>query len=78
VCANVAKAWGKRRYAAAFVSKLSDSEVESAESQVWLDLSLACGYISEAASKGLYQPYDFVLGKLVNMIRQSEQGQPPH
>ena len=31
VCANVAEAWRKRRYEAAFVSKLSDAETEAAE-----------------------------------------------
>ena len=33
-CANLAEAWRKRRYAAAFVSKLSDGETEAAETQV--------------------------------------------
>ena len=31
VCANIAEAWRKRRYTAAFISKLSDSESEAAE-----------------------------------------------
>ncbi len=31
VCANLAEAWRKRRYEAAFVAKLSDSEAEVAE-----------------------------------------------
>jgi four helix bundle protein len=30
VCANLAEAWRKRRYQAAFVSKLNDSEAEAA------------------------------------------------
>jgi four helix bundle protein len=30
VCANLAEAWRKRRYQAAFVSKLSDAEAEAA------------------------------------------------
>jgi len=30
VCANIAEAWRKRRYKAAFVSKLNDSEAEAA------------------------------------------------
>jgi len=34
VCANIAEAWRKRRYEAAFVSKLSDAETEAAETQV--------------------------------------------
>ncbi len=31
VCANIAEAWRKRRYQAAFIAKLSDSEAEAAE-----------------------------------------------
>jgi len=31
VCANIAEAWRKRRYEAAFVAKLSDAESEAAE-----------------------------------------------
>ncbi len=36
VCANLAEAWRKRRYENAFIAKLSDSEAEAAETQVWL------------------------------------------
>jgi four helix bundle protein len=33
VCANLAEAWRKRRYKAAFISKLSDAEGEAAETR---------------------------------------------
>ena len=33
VCANLAEAWRKRRYKAAFIAKLSDAESEAAETQ---------------------------------------------
>jgi len=36
VCSNLAEAWRKRRYEAAFVLKLNDSEAEAAETQTWL------------------------------------------
>lgn len=39
VCSNIAEAWRKRRYEAAFVSKLNDAEAEAAETQVWLEFS---------------------------------------
>jgi four helix bundle protein len=45
VCANLAEAWRKRRYEKAFISKLSDSEGEAAETQVWLEFAVGCGYI---------------------------------
>ena len=38
--ANLAEAWQKRRYVAHFVSKLSDSDGEQAETQHWLEYSL--------------------------------------
>src|SRR4030065_1848181 len=53
VCSNIAEAWRKRLYVASFVSKLSDADAEAAETQVWLDLARACGYIDEAVPFGL-------------------------
>jgi four helix bundle protein len=46
VCGYLAEAWRKRRYEAAFVSKLSDSEAEAAETQVWLEFAVKCGYLT--------------------------------
>ncbi len=42
VCSNQAEAFRKRRYPKSFVSKLSDSESEAAETQTWLDFGLNC------------------------------------
>lgn len=72
VSANIAEAFRKRRYEKAFVSKLSDSEAEAAETQVWLDYSLVCGYITETDYHKLFNDYDNILGKLVNMMNQPE------
>src|SRR5579859_2928032 len=49
VCANLAEAWRKRRYKAAFICKLCDAEAEAAESQVWLKFSVKCGYMEPDA-----------------------------
>ncbi|MFQ5342724.1 MAG: four helix bundle protein [Anaerolineae bacterium] len=68
VCTNIAEAWRKRRYEAAFVSKLNDAEAEAAETQTWLDFAMECGYLSPEEKAELYQTYDHILGKLVNMI----------
>jgi four helix bundle protein len=46
VGSNIAEAWQKRRYIQHFVSKLSDSDGEQAETQHWLDTAFACQYIS--------------------------------
>lgn len=58
LCSNIGEAWRKRRYRAAFVSKLSDSETEAEETRVWLEISWRCGYISHAEANGLDHVYD--------------------
>jgi four helix bundle protein len=68
VCANIAEAWPKRRYEAAFISKLNDAESEAAETQVWIAFALECGYLPSSAAIDLNQTYDFAIGKLVLMI----------
>src|SRR5438034_6704633 len=67
-CANIAEAWRKRRYAAAFVSKLSDSEGEAAETQVHLEFAFRHSYISDAEFQAIDNAYERVLGQLVRMI----------
>lgn len=47
VCANIAEAYRKRRYVNHFISKLTDSDAENSETNVWLEFALRCNYISE-------------------------------
>jgi len=54
VSTNIAEAFRKRRYEKAFIAKLSDSEAESAETQVWLDYSLECGYINKEIHQKIF------------------------
>ena len=68
VCANVAEGWRKRRYSAAFVSKLSDSEAEAAETQVWAEFALRCGYWDQPIFDDIDKRYDHIIGKLVRII----------
>ena len=68
VCANLSEAWRKRRYEKAFISKLSDCESEAAETQVWLEFAVKCGYMSRENARTLYQTYDGILAILVGMI----------
>ena len=67
VCSNLAEAFRKRRYPKSFISKLSDSESEAAETQTWLEFSLSCTYITEIQHRSLYKTYNNTIGKLVNM-----------
>jgi four helix bundle protein len=72
VCANLAEAWRKRRYQASFISKHSDSEGEAAETQVWLEFAVKCGYLDRTAAMPLYKAYEEVLRMIVTMINNSE------
>jgi four helix bundle protein len=72
VTANIAEAFRKRRCEKAFVAKLSDSEAEAAETQVWLDYAYECGYIISEKHRELYSEYDKIIGKLVMMIYHPE------
>jgi four helix bundle protein len=72
VCANIAEGWRKRRYPSAFVSKLSDAEAEAAETQVWIQFSVDCGYLMRDVGADLYREYDAILGMLVRMRTRPE------
>jgi len=72
VCANLAEAYRKRKYPKAFVAKLSDSEGEAAETQVWLSFSMRCQYIDDSTAQKLNNTYEQIIGKLVNMALQPE------
>jgi four helix bundle protein len=58
VCSNTAEAWRKRRYEAAFVSKLNDAEGEAAKTQTWLEFSVRCSYIERKMGLRLFKEYD--------------------
>jgi four helix bundle protein len=81
VCTNIAEAWRKRRYEAAFVAKLSDAEAEAAETQSWLEFAVQCEYLARDDAAQLYQAYHEVLATLVGMINNCEKwvlpGRPP-
>jgi four helix bundle protein len=72
VSANLAEAFRKRKYPKSFVAKLSDSEGEAAETQVWLEYALECKYIEKESFETLFVKYDQILGKLVNMSLQQQ------
>jgi four helix bundle protein len=72
VCANIAEAWKKRRYAAAFVAKLNDAEAEAAETQVWSEIAFRHGYLDEPVFRELDTAYESVLAQLATMAGQPE------
>jgi len=72
VGANISESWQKRRYAAHFVSKLSDADGEQAEIQHWLDTSLSCSYISAEEHERLVQKYKEIGRMLGKMMSEPE------
>ena len=71
VGAQIAEAWGKRRYQKHFVSKLTDAVGEELETQHWIEAAQDCAYLSPETSTGLLEKYD-TLGKMLNsMINKS-------
>ena len=72
VCANIAEAWRKRRYRAAFIAKLSDAESEAAETQVWLEFSRKCGYLSDDRAHEMNAVYEHVISCLIKMIQNAD------
>ena len=72
VCANLAEAWRKRRYEAAFIAKLNDSEAEAAETQTWLDFAVECNYLDTETGQQLSEKYDQILGILVKVINNPQ------
>ncbi len=72
VAANIVEAWRKRRYEGAFVAKLSDAETEAAETQVWIEFAVKCGYIPRTEGAALYRSYEQLIRGLVGMIRYAD------
>lgn len=72
VCANIAEAWRKRRYKAAFIAKINDSETEATETQVWLEPALLCKYLTEETTNDLLKKYDHLISQLVIMINDAD------
>jgi four helix bundle protein len=71
VCANIAEAWRKRRYEAAFIAKLSDAEGEAEETQVHLEFAFRHSYISQPEFLNLDDAYEKVIGQIVKMISRT-------
>jgi four helix bundle protein len=69
VCMNLREAWAKRRYAAHFVSKLTDCDGENGETDTSLDFASDCGYLSPEEHVDLVAQSQEVGRMLGSMIR---------
>ena len=67
VCVNIAESYRKRIYPKHFISKLSDSNAENAETLSWLEFALACNYITIKDKKEL-EYKNIEVGKLISYM----------
>ncbi|MFZ0599248.1 MAG: four helix bundle protein [Flavobacterium sp.] len=67
VSANIAESYRKRRYVNHFISKLTDSDAENSETNVWLEFSLKCEYINQEKFD-LLNAKNAEIGKLINYM----------
>jgi four helix bundle protein len=64
---TIAEAYRKRIYPKHFYSKLTDSDGENSETQVWLEFALACNYINNELHQELLAASNEI-GKLINYM----------
>ena len=70
VGANIAEAWGKRRYKAHFISKLTDADTERFETEHWLRCARDHGYLDQTGFDRLLDLLAEV-GRLLGGIMQN-------
>lgn len=70
VCTNMGEGYRKRLYPKHFVSKMSDSDGECAETLIHLDFAKDCGYIDEEKHKELINEY-LQIGKMLGSMMRS-------
>lgn len=67
VSTNIAEAYRKRGYINHFISKLTDSDAENSETNVWLEFSLKCEYIDFETYNDLNNK-TIEIGRLINFM----------
>jgi four helix bundle protein len=71
VGAQIAEAWGKRRYSKHFVSKLTDADSEQMETQHWMLRAHDRGYLPDAELQTLRQACQEIGRMLGTMIQRA-------
>src|SRR5438874_12220816 len=67
VCACLAEAHRKRLYEAYFISKISDGDMENAETQTWLQFAYGCKYFTNGEYHELLD-LSVLVGNLMNQM----------
>ena len=71
VGAQIAEAWGKRRYEKHFISKLTDADGEQLETQHWLETANECKYLEYDETDQLIKKYESIGRMLQTMVDKS-------
>lgn len=71
VGAQIAEAWGKRRYEKNFILKLTDADAEQLETQHWIEVSEECKYLDSVKSGELLKKCESIGKMIYKMIEKS-------
>lgn len=77
VCSNIGEAYRKRKYPKHYISKLTDSDGENTETQVWHDFAFSCNYILGDQYHSMLNESEEV-GKLLNYMINNPEKFSPH
>ena len=69
--AQIAEAWGKRRYEKHFISKLTDADGEQLETQHWLGIAFDCGYLDSSTERQLTARCEEIGRMLASMVAKA-------
>ena len=72
ICANFGEAYRRVKYPAHFVSKLTDCDAESTETEIWLKFAFDCNYINNETFLNLSEKSAEVGRMLGYMINNPE------
>ena len=71
VCANTVEVQRKRKYGAAFISKINNDENDANETQAWLEIVFRCKYINLSCKQRIENAYNKIPEQLFRMIEGS-------
>jgi len=71
--AQIAEAWGKRRYEKHFISKLTDADSEQLETQRWIEVAEDCNYVVHAQVLQIINKLSEIGRMLNSMMKKAKQ-----
>lgn len=79
VGAQIAEAWGLRKYEKHFIARLTGADGEQQETQHWIETAADCGYLDAEVEQSLLVKCEEIGRMLNGMISKSEMfcGDPP-